>query len=467
MNTHRFQKTNNRYSGCFTRCTTTAMRWSLTALLALGTTALCSAQETDELTELKALIGTLQGEVQNLRSELLQMRQQTHTQVSEAVAKSTEAIRASIQGNAPVVATAAAPNLKFYGYFKADAFTDSATTPHQEIPFWALTGASNDGRELDFTARQTRFGFNTSFPEELAGGNLTGKLEMDFYGFIPTVGNVSGNHAYQLRTRHAYLQWENKDWTLLAGKTFDAYYLQIPDTLNFAYYNFQGQLGHRRMQFQATRKLNLGADKNLALTFALDEPVGGIHGGDLDGDGIDDGTDATFPGLVMKSVYTFPGIGGRKSSIGISGFYLKEQLWNEKIDGYAAIIGGSLPLTSTLTLKGTWWTGSNVDSAWGGIGQGINTTTREAIAAQGGWVQLNYKPSSKLWFNVGYSYDDPEDTDLNPGQRACNTTYLFNSYYQLFAPLKLGFEYFQIQTEYVGLETATNHRLMGSVIYSF
>jgi len=434
-------------------------------LTSFGNVSLRATEE--DISELHKLIDALRAEVGELRSEVVALKQQQNmTARVTTPATQTPANAVSVTPIAEVKTAAAPSPFQLYGYFKTDVFRDSATTAYQEIPFWSIIGSENKP-EVDFTARQTRIGVNMTSPGDYAGGKITGKLETDFYGFIPSVGNVSGNHAYQLRTRLAYLKWSNADWDILAGKNWETYTLFIPDTLNFAYYSFQGQLGLRKTQLQITRNLKLSGDSKLAISGSIAEPVGGIHGGDLDGNGTDDATRSQMPQIALKSIYSTKLGNGKTAEFGVSGFYEKENVWNKDFDAYAFILGAKIPLSDSVTILGNWWTGSNLDSAWGGIGQGINTATHEAIDGQGAWVQLNYKPNPKVWFNLGYSFDDPEDSDLNAAQRSKNTTYLFNAYYQLFSPLRLGFEYFQTNTEYIDYDTVTNHRLMGSVIYAF
>lgn len=363
-------------------------------------------------------------------------------------------------------------DLKLYGYVKLDVFHDSVTTSHQDIPYWAL---KTGGGELDVTARQTRIGLDIGGPSDaLWGGSLAAKFEMDFFAKVPTPGDVSGNHGYTPRSRKIYATWTNEDWELLFGKTFEAYILETPETLNFSYYNFQGQLGHRRAQIRLTRKFDLGSGSALRVTGALDEPVGRIHGGDIDGDNVDDGTDAEFPGLVGKVRYTFP-FAGKNASIGVSGFYAQEEL-DQTYEAFAFITGGSFPLlTDWLKLTGVFWYGQNLDSAWGGIGQGINSSLdtaspsslNTAIEAWGGWTQLRVQPLNWMHFNLGYSVDNPLNDDLDAGDRSCNTTFLTNAYFQLADPLTLGLEYFMTDTDYLAESDAVNHRVQSALIYKF
>lgn len=445
--------------------------WGVLCLL-LPPGVQASSEVPAEVRELYTLIEELRGEVHGLRAEVEALKAERDTvkrhaspvvSVAAPAAQVTAPSPPSLPSTKPAITSRFAVDL--YGYVKADVFRDSATTSHQEVPYWTLDETCNDGGEVDFTARQTRLGLTIHGPSTPFGGSLEGKLEFDFYGHVPSPGDVGGNHAYALRSRHLYVQWKNEDWSVLAGKTWEAYHLALPETLNFGTYFFQGMLGHRRMQLQATRSLHW-ADRRVEWTLALDEPVAGVSGADLDGDGVDDATDCEIPGIVGRLKYIFP-LFGRSASLGVSGFFAEEKEFAETYPAFVGIVGGELPLGARFTLKGTLWAGQNLDGARGGIGQGINLVRERAIRANGGWVQLRFQATPDWWFNAGYSIDNPRDRDLELGQRAANETLLLNTYYRIAEPLTVGLEYFQVATDYLGEKTATNHRIQSSVTFAY
>ncbi|MCH6258559.1 cell division protein ZapB [Puniceicoccaceae bacterium K14] len=447
----------------------TILRVSAIGLIFLPLHQVSSA--VDDVTELRELVLNLSNEVNQLRSEVERLRmERLELRESENIDRRNYAGDTIVD---PVeISLKNVPNempnkvWDWYGMIKVDAFHDSATTSTQEFPFWTLEGTEGIS-ETDMTAKQSKLGLNFSEPSDVFGGKLTGKLELDFFGNIARPGNVGQNHAYQLRSRHVYLNWSNDQWSWLAGKTSQIYEVVVPETINAGYYRYQGRIGHRRLQANITRKLAIGNEGSLSITGGIEEPVGTTHGGDLDNDGIDDATRSELPEFVSRLRYDFKGFGGHKSQISFAGLYGEEEVFGKRYSSYGTVVGGMMPLTDWLQLKGTYWFGSNLDSAGAGIAQGINTIEEKAIESHGGWAQLKIKPGSHYWFNIGYSQDDPSDKDLNDGQRSLNETTLVNSYLKLAESLTVGLEYFKVSTSYKGGEKATNHRFQTSVMYKF
>ena len=106
-------------------------------------------------------------------------------------------------------------------------------------------------------------------------------------------------------------------------------------------------------------------------------------------------------------------------------------------------------------------------NADGGSGQGINTSMEKAIAAKGGWVQLSVKATEKLSVNLTYGIDDPDEGDLNNGDRDENSTIMANVWYAFDSSVVVGLEYSYMTTEYKKADTANNNRIQGCVMYKF
>lgn len=354
----------------------------------------------------------------------------------------------------------------FYGYVKVDASYQTQNTNLAEIPFWVLpemTSPSNADGQTNFTAKESRLGVNITGPA-YAGGVVKAKFEADFYGNFA----LNNHHAYQPRTRHIYTEWSNGKWSVLAGKTWETYLSVFPQTVNFTAYNLQGQLGLRRAQIRVTRALEIGDDQMLTLKLALSEPLGQLHGGDLDVDGIDDGAESGLPNFEYNLEYKRPGL-----RLALSGFAGRESLdttptvMGGDYDSWALILGGEWELHRVLSLRGSIWTGSNLDSAWGGVNQGINVIQGRSIDGSGGWVQLGWKAMPDLSLNIGYGIDDPEDSMLETGQRTYNESITLNGLYKLNNNLTLGLEFMHLRTGYRRQTTESAQRVQGAVKYAF
>ena len=133
-----------------------------------------------------------------------------------------------------------------------------------------------------------------------------------------------------------------------------------------------------------------------------------------------------------------------------------------------AVIGSALlPVHRMVALQGTLWTGENLTTYYGGIGQGINITKNTAIGAKGFWVQIMTDPLECLNWNIGYGLDDPDDADLSKGYRSRNTMIFTSLYYKLTTAVTVAIEYSNITTAYLQGDDATDNRFQGSMIYKF
>lgn len=412
------------------------------------------------------------GEIDALRTEVQQLREQVEAlrsllHADPAPAADSLPPRATAPATLPQLALPAAPTspaIRLYGYVKADAFYQDAQLYTDAIPFWvspAPTAADHDA-SFGLTAKESRFGIDLRGPA-LGNGVLRAQYEFDFYGNTA----LSSHHAYTPRTRQAWVEWQSADWTVRAGQTWETYLITFPQTVNFSSYNFQGQLGLRRTQIRLQRGWRGPADSKWDAQVALAEPLAGVHGADLDGNGIDDGANSALP--VFESKLTWQR-GALK--LGLAGFYGQERLTlastgTQSFDSWAVILGGEIPLTHRLTARGTIWQGTNLDSAWGGIGQGINLDRGRTIDGTGGWLQLGWAVTPQFSANLGYSLDDPADEDLNPAQRTFNQTALLNGFYRFNDNLLVGLEYLRLRTGYKDQPTASANRLQSTIKCKF
>ncbi|HPJ57008.1 MAG TPA: porin [Kiritimatiellia bacterium] len=359
--------------------------------------------------------------------------------------------------------------LQLYGYIRADLSHDSqATAPKADFAFWVLPELDGEkDAQTHLGARETRVGLNL-FGPDAGDWKTTGKIEVDFYG--------SGNpNSYSPRIRLAYLDLAHSSGlSIRAGQDWETFVEVIPRIVNFAYLADIGALGLRRPQARVTQELKISETTKLVAKAAVAQTVGE----DLDGGGFDDGADADWP-TFQFNVALHQKLWAEKSArFAFSGHYGRETLDAavsnavtgldaEDYDTWSAQGSVYLPLTKCLAVQGNLWTGENLDTYYGGIGQGVNMGLGEAVASKGGWAQLLYDPTEKLCFGLGYSMDDPDDDDLSPGMRAKNQQAFVNGFYKLTPAVTVMAEYANMTTDYVDGDEACNNRVQVAIRYAF
>ena len=127
----------------------------------------------------------------------------------------------------------------------------------------------------------------------------------------------------------------------------------------------------------------------------------------------------------------------------------------------------TLPVLNWLTLQGELFTGENLDGYFGGIGQGVNTTTLEEIGSKGGWIAASLGPWSRWAFNVGAGVDDVDADDVDAGARTLNSSVFGNVIYSWNKHAQAGFELSRWNTDYKGPGDADDTRAQVSFIYTF
>ena len=379
--------------------------------------------------------------------------------------------------------------LQLYGYVKADLTYDSQSTePKSDATFSFYvtpeTAAGDKDSQTRIGARESRIGLNL-FGPDVGAWKSTGKIEMDFYGSGGTA------NSYAPRIRLAYVDAAHSSGlSVRLGQDWDTFCELAPRIVNFAYLADVGALGLRRPQARVTQELKLNDNTKLVLKVAAAQTVGQ----DLDGAGFDDGSDAELPTAQWNvTLHQQLWVEKKMARLSFAGHYGQETLDGTEKTATTNAFGtvtettkvvdpdaadyetwsaqGSLflPLTKQLAVQANVWKGANLDTYYGGIGQGVNLSLGQEIEAVGGFAQLLYDPTDKLSFGLGYSVDDPEDEDLagNKTLMSKNEMYLVNVAYKFTAALTGMAEYSQMTTDYLGKGDATNDRVQLAMKYAF
>ncbi len=380
--------------------------------------------------------------------------------------KKAESEEREVKTAAPAEKSTTGFSFKPYGYIKLDAaYNDSNVTNGNYIIYVPGEGAVKNDDEFNMTARQTRIGLSVTAPE-YNGWKTTGKVEIDFYG--------DGSSAHETKAepmmRHAFMETGKDGLSFIAGQTWDVISPLNPSTLNYPVGWGAGNIGYRRPQVRMSYNRPLDDYTSFLTQIAISRTTG-LTNEDLDGGGQNDGDDSGFPTIQARVAYSTKIFTDKNTVIGFSGHYGSEEAdWagvETDHSSWSANIDFVIPLPDRFTVSGEVFAGENLDDYFGGAIQGVNTATRNEISTIGMWMQLNFSLDKDLQYNAGFGFDNPENDDLNNGNRAKNSFYYINTMYKVLPNLTLGFEYTYWETAYKNAAKGTANRFQTSAIYSW
>ena len=436
------------------------------AFLVFGAT-LCRADTAADLAsenaELKQRVDNLEKELAEIKVMLKQQLDTKPAPMPAGTDKSRltqadidrilEAVQKDMGQKKPVWSTL---DIELYGYVKADASWDSSRVTTGNFIKWVDSEAGgNDDDEFSLTANQTRIGLKIAGPE-VDGLRTSGLVEGDFYG-------GGDENKARFRMRHAYmmLDWPDDRFSILAGQTWDVFSPLYPNTLNFTILWDGGNIGHRHPQIRLTKELALCDDIDLSLAGAISRTIGD------NAIMAESGEDAGFPTFQGRVGLTFPLLAYKPTTVGLSGHCAEEEYGGNDVESWSVNLDVTQPINKWLAIKGELFCGENLDNYFGGIEQGVNPTTLSPIGSKGGWVAATIGPCDRWTFNTGVGIDDPDNGDLDGGQRAMNRSIFGNAIYSINEHTKVGVELSQWRTEYKGSGDADDIRAQTSFIYSF
>ncbi len=356
-------------------------------------------------------------------------------------------------------------DIEMYGALRLDAaYDDSAVTDGGGGSYvkWVNSEADNSSDDqYTMTARRTRFGFKIAGPQE-NGIRTSGKLEMDFSG---ANDSETSNH---IRLRQAYMNmdWLEKDFSILAGQSWDIVSPLNPPTIDAGVLWWSGNIGMRRPQIRLTQNYPLGADKKMTLQGAITRNMGRATSYGAKESGEDDGR-PQFQGRI--------GYASKTSTVGFSGHWGQEEYdtsasgTSKDFDSWSLNLDMTHKFSKSLTLKGEMFYGDNLNQFAGGIGQGVNTTDMREIESRGGWIAACMKPADKWSVNVGYGLDKADSDDLAAASssKTHNSTTFANCIYALNKNTDIGLEVAHRKTKYKTVADGEDLRLQAMFKYTF
>jgi hypothetical protein len=302
--------------------------------------------------------------------------------------------------------------------------------------------------------RQTSLGLAVNAPE-VFGGSFHGDLDVDFYGGQqPSTGGRTFP-LLRLRTARAMVKWTHgelmigQDAPLIAsGNPSSLAALGTPD--------FAGAGNLWLWLPQVRAGVETGGAVSLGIQGAVLAPTSGDPANVFDTD--DDVAEHSSRPYLQGRVHVRWGSDEMERDIGIG----VHQGWlatkgDSLLTSSAIAVDFKLPLTSWLELRGEAYSGQALKGlGGGGIGQGTGLNG-VPVHDEGGWAQVNFKPSLRVMIGAGYGLDDPRDADLALGSRLKNVAREAHVQVRPGGPFVFGVEYRRLETSYSTGVLAADH----------
>jgi hypothetical protein len=348
-----------------------------------------------------------------------------------------------------------------YGYLWGNmVYSTERTYPNSaSYTLWVLSPKTSDAEsECIVDVRNTRLGFDVGGPQIpfFNCAQSGGKVEIDFQNYA--LNATAGENKSTVMLRHAYFDVKNDDFRLLVGQTWDVISPLYPGMLLYSVGWDGGNIGYRRMQFRGERFLAFSDTSLVTSQLALCPQVfsdnlvtanttAGTITGEPTGWPVIEGRVAwtigqRAPGCLPITVGLSGHVGEQEFDTSLMGNNNHRRTWSGNLDV-------RVPLTERLGVQGECQIGENLGTFLGGIGQGIDPTTLTTIRDAGGWFEIWYDWTPCLHSHVGYSVDQPVETDVHAASgRTYNQFYFGNLVYDFTKSFIAGLEVSSWRTLY-------------------
>ncbi|MDR1385012.1 MAG: hypothetical protein LBJ67_14360 [Planctomycetaceae bacterium] len=365
-----------------------------------------------------------------------------------------------------------------YGYINVSSSYETKRTVNEDFALYSLSpdldGGGHSGFHID--PKSSRIGLKVDGPnfnwycQPLKTSAL---LEVDFQNY--SYGSPRNRGALMLR--RAFVDFKRNDTRLLIGQEWEIVSPLVPESLNYVPGSYTGNLGYRRAQvrLERERQWDSGVSTIWQIAVCDNVPI--------------DYLTLTY-GKANSGWPLFQGryavIFGRNThadcqpyTVGLSGM-LGEQTYDYGSPGlnkrrheiWAVNLDLTIPLTKRFRFTSEFYTGTNVSSSLAAIGQGIDLFTPgnsgidpRSADVTGGWLNLNFKATSKFQMNAGYCFEKMDDilgtasiSNTLYSARDKNQMLFMNGIYNWTGNFLTGLEVSQWQTDWHAYNPLTQTR---------
>jgi hypothetical protein len=298
---------------------------------------------------------------------------------------------------------------------------------------------------LGMTIRQTRLGLIFGAPA-LAGANVSGEIDVDFFGGQQPSGGGRTHPLLRLRRAFTEIRWSQ--FALLIGQEAPLVFEPNPSSLasvGFPLYASSGNLWLWLPQVRASLTTAPAPRPRIALQGAVMAPSAG-QPQELFFTEADAAERSARPALEGRLAVQW-GEGSATSEIGVGAHvgWIETRV-ERQATSRAFGLSTRLLMGRMVEVRGELFGGTGLGGlGGGGIGQTFSSDTLLRDAT-GGWGQLLFRPHSSWELGVGGGLDDPEDDRAETRPRENHTW----SAHTMWRPSSLVFalEYRYLRTTY-------------------
>lgn len=328
--------------------------------------------------------------------------------------------------------------VRLNGMVLFNAFLNRGFSGGAEFPTTAALspGAGGGGATL----RQSLIGLEFDGGQTVAGGRVSGSLQMDFYaGSSSTL-----NHVFRIRTAAARIDW--KRTTLMAGQDKPIFSPRDPTSLAQVGVSPLTAAGNPWLwlpQVKVEQRFSFGEETGLRAQLGVLQT--NEFGATVPAE-YASGLARSRPAIEGRFEFKHRGLelapGFHRSTTHVAG---------ASLPSYAVSLDWFFSPWSKLQFTGLAFSGENIANL-GTLRQGFTIVDSERLLpvhSRGGWAQVAYLPTARLSFNVMAGQHDDNDDDLPFGGFGRNQAYAGNVMYRLAPNLLVAFETSQVRTRYV------------------
>jgi hypothetical protein len=345
------------------------------------------------------------------------------------------------------VTTRSRMSLELNGRVLVTGFSNSRRVNNVDVPLFVrpdtASGLPQGGAGM--AIRQTTLGLAVTAPQVL-GGSFRGDVDVDFFGGQqPSTGGRTFP-LLRLRTARAIVKWTHGE--LLIGQEQPLISGVNPVSLASVGTPGFAAAGNLWLWLPQVRVgLETGGNVSLGIQAAALAPTSGDPANAFDTD--NDVAEHSSRPFLQGRVHLRWGSEDTEGDIGVGvhqGWFAAKG--DSLLSSSAAAVDVKLPLSRYFEIRGEAFQGQALKGlGGGGIGQSFGLGG-VPVHTQGGWAQVNFKPSLRVLLGAGYGVDDPRDSDLGPGSRLKNVAREAHIHIRPGGPFVFGFEYRRLETTY-------------------